>query len=119
MYDLYLSTNVVQQAVIAQEKIIRKIADNGTCVIVGRAADYVLRDYPNVIRAKQIMEMHGDTIEDAYENIKRSDYARSSYYRSISGNKWGDPHNYNLCIDAEIGRELCASQIIEIYKSKK
>lgn len=38
MYDLYLSTNVVQQAVIAQEKIIRKIADNGTCVIVGRAA---------------------------------------------------------------------------------
>lgn len=35
------------------------------------------------------MEMHGDIIEDAYENIKRSDYARSSYYRSISGNKWG------------------------------
>lgn len=44
LHDLYLSTQVVQQAIAAQDKIIRKIADNGSCVIVGRAADYVLRD---------------------------------------------------------------------------
>lgn len=43
LHDLYLSTDVVQQAVQAQDQIIRKIADQGSCVIVGRAADYVLR----------------------------------------------------------------------------
>ena len=50
LYDLYLSSNAVQQAVIAQDKIIKKIAANGSCVIVGRAADYVLRDYKNVVK---------------------------------------------------------------------
>lgn len=48
--SLYLSTNVIQQAIVAQEQIIRKIADSGSCVIVGRAADYVLSDYPDVVR---------------------------------------------------------------------
>ena len=48
--ELYLGTEVVRQAVAAQEKVIRKIADNGACVIVGRAADYVLREYPNAVR---------------------------------------------------------------------
>ena len=70
-----MSTNVVQQAVIAQSKIIRKIADNGSCVIVGRAADHVLRDYENVIsifvyapeeyKIQRVMEVYGDSAEDA------------------------------------------------------
>ena len=50
LHSLYLSTNVIQQAIVAQDKIIRKIADNGSCVIVGRAADYVLRDYENIMK---------------------------------------------------------------------
>lgn len=50
MHDLYLSTNVVQQTVIAQEKVIRKIADSGSCAIVKKAADYVLRDYPDALK---------------------------------------------------------------------
>lgn len=50
LHDLYLSTTAVQQAVTAQEQIIRKIADQGACIIVGRAAHYVLREYKNVVR---------------------------------------------------------------------
>lgn len=50
MRKLYLSTDVVQQAIVAQAKVIREIADKGSCVIVGRAADYVLREYEHVIR---------------------------------------------------------------------
>lgn len=125
LYDLYLSTNVVRQAVIAQEQIIRKIADNGACVIVGRAADYVLRDYENVIRifiyapkeyrVHNIMEMYKDTEEAAVLNVKHSDEARAAYYRNISGENWGDPHNYDLCIDASIGREECAEMICSYY----
>ena len=47
--DLYLNSDVVRYAIKAQNQIIRKIADNGSCVIVGRAADYLLKDYDNVV----------------------------------------------------------------------
>lgn len=126
LHDLYLSTNVVKQAVIAQEQIIRKIADNGACVIVGRAADYVLRDYDNVVRVflyapkehciQNIVEMYGDTEEQAAVNAKHSNEARAAYYRNISGQTWGDPHNYDLCIDTSIGREACAEMISDFCK---
>ncbi len=125
LHDLYLSTNVVQQAVVAQEKIIQKIADNGSCVIVGRAADYVLRDYENVVRIfihaprdyriENIMEMYGDTREEAITYIRRSDEARAAYYRNISGRNWGEVHNYDLCIDASYGREKCVEVICKLY----
>ena len=126
LYDLYLSTDVVKQAIIAQEKIIRKIADSGACVIVGRASDYILRDYGNVInvfihapkshRISNIMKMYGDDERSATENVRKSDYARSSYYRNISGQKWGDPHNYTMCIDSSLGEEFCTEQIVRLYK---
>ena len=124
LYDLYLSTNVVQRAVIAQEEVIRAIADNGSCVIVGRAADYVLRDYDNVIRVfihapkeyrvAKIMEMYGDNHEDAWRNIRHSDVARAGYYRNISGQNWGDPHNYHICLDASMGAEACVDYICRV-----
>ena len=125
LYDLYLSTDVIKQAVIAQEKIIRKIADGGTCVIVGRASDYILRDYDNVInifihapkeyRIKNVMEMYNNDKNSAIDNIKKFDYARSSYYRNISGKKWGDSHNYTLSIDASLGIDKCVNQICFLY----
>lgn len=128
MYDLYLSCNVVQRAVIAQEEVIRTIADNGSCVIVGRAADYVLRDYNNVIRVfiyapkeyrvNKIMEMYGDDREEAMRNVRHSDIARSGYYRNISGQNWGDPHNYHLCLDASMGAEECVELICKAGSEK-
>ena len=127
-HQLYLSTNVVQQAAAAQEKIIKKIADEGSCVIVGRAADYVLRDNENVIsvylhadkefRIKSIMEMYEDTLEEAKVNLVKSDKARASYYESISGTPWKNADNYDLCIDASIGREKTADMIINFIEKK-
>ena len=128
LYDLYLSTNAVQRAVIAQEEVICTIANNGSCVIVGRAADYVLRDYENVFsifihapkeyRVAKIMEMYGDNYEDAQRNVRHSDIARSGYYRNISGRNWGSPHNYHLCLDASMGEELCVDLICKIVEGK-
>ena len=129
LHSLYLSTNVIQQAIVAQDKIIRKIADNGSCVIIGRAADYVLRDYENVVRIfisapeeyriKRIMEVYGDSEEKAKRNMRRSDNARSAYYENISGHKWGDSKNYNLCIDGSIGVEKCAEIIFSYIKARQ
>ena len=127
MHDLYLSTNVVQQAVIAQEKVIRKIADSGSCVIVGRAADYVLRDYPDVLRVfiyapkeyrkRRVMEIYGDSPDQADKNIRRSDEARAAYYKTISGNTWGDRRNYELLVDSSVGLNTCANIICDYIAS--
>lgn len=127
MHDLYLSTNVVQQAMIAQEKVIRKIADSGSCVIVGRAADYVLRDYPDVIRIfiyapkeykrRRVMEVYGDNPDQADKNIRRSDEARAAYYKTISGNTWGDRRNYELLVDSSVGLNTCANIICDYIAS--
>lgn len=121
LHDLYLSTRVVQQAITAQEKIIRKIADQGSCVIVGRAADYVLREYENVVRifiyapeeyrVNKVMEVYGDTKAEAVKNVHRSDEARAAYYHSISDMRWGEAHNYDLLINSSLGIEQCAEAI--------
>ena len=121
LHDLYLSTSAVQQAVTAQEQIIRKIADQGACVIIGRAADYVLREYKNIVRIfiyapeeyriKRVMEVYGDTHTEAIKNIHHSDEARASYYYSISNTQWGNVHNYDILIDSSVGVEEC-SEII-------
>ena len=121
MRELYLSTSAVQQAVIAQDKAINMIADMGACVIVGRAADYVLRNRENVVRifihapkpyrVKKVMEMYGDTEQEGKKSIARSDSARGTYYKSISGHVWGDPHQYELSVDSSMGPEKTAELI--------
>ena len=121
MKELYLSSDVIQQAIIAQDKVIKMIADAGSCVIIGRAADYVLRDRKDVVkvyihapkdyRVKKVMEMYGDSEEEGRRSIERSDAARAAYYKNISGYRWGDVHQYDLCIDSSIGTEKSADLI--------
>lgn len=128
LHSLYLSTEVVQNAVAAQDKVIRKIADQGSCVIVGRAADYVLRDYKDVVRIfiyapedykiKRVMEVYGDTAEEAKKNIRRSDEARASYYKNISELTWGDRQNYELLLDSSIGIEASTDTICHYIKNR-
>lgn len=126
MRELYLGTSVVQEAITAQDRAIRKIADAGSCVIVGRSADYVLRNYKNVVRifitapksyrTKKVMEMYGDSQEQAKKSIERSDAARKSYYESITNKRWGDSHSYELCVDSSIGVEETANLILSFLK---
>ena len=126
--DLYLSSHAVQRAMRAQANIIRKIADNGSCVIVGRAADYVLRNYKNVVRVfihapteyriGRVMEVYGDTLGEAKRNIRRSDKARASYYRHISGKRWGDAGNYELVVDSSVGVEKSADMILDYVSNE-
>lgn len=128
LHSLYLSTKVVQQAVIAQDKIIRKIADQGSCVIVGRAADYVLREYENVVRIfiyapeeykiKRVMELYGDNKDEAKKYVHRSDEARASYYNNISQLTWGDRRNYELMIDSSIGIDESVETICAYLKNR-
>lgn len=127
IYDLYLSTNVGQQSVIAQEKILRKIANEGACVIIGRAANHVLWNYENVLkvflyapqdyRVSNIQKMYDDSKEEALRHMQKSDKARASYYQNISGYEWKNVHNYNLCIDASVGKEETVKIILDYLKT--
>lgn len=129
LQELYLSTTVVRHAVDAQNKIIRKIAENGSCVIVGRAADHILKDYDDLVRVfvyapteykiKRVMELYGDTREDAERNIRRSDDARAAYYHSISGNEWGSRKYYDILVDSSVGPEKTAEVILDYIKAKE
>lgn len=128
LHSLYLSTDVVQQAIIAQDKVIRRIADIGSCVIVGRAADYVLRDYKDVVRIfiyapdnyriQRVMEVYGDSFDEAKKNIHRSDEARAFYYKNISERTWGDRRNYELMLDSSVGPEASAETICNYICSR-
>lgn len=128
LHDLYLTTTPVKYAIEAQEKVIKKIAAKGSCVIVGRAADYVLRDNKNLIkifiyapedyRVDSIMEMYGDSKEEAKKNISKSDKNRASYYKLISNNTFGDINNYDLCIDSSIGVDKTTQIICDFIKNK-
>ncbi|WP_461811732.1 MATE family efflux transporter [Faecalimonas sp.] len=126
---LYLSTDVGRRGMIAQEQVLRKIADEGACVIVGRAANHVLWNYKDVVkvylyapeeyRIENIQEMYNDTKEQARQHMHRSDEARSTYYRNISGYEWKNMSNYNLCIDASLGKEAVAQLIVEYVEKRK
>lgn len=122
LQSLYLSTRVVGHAIEAQEKIIRKIADNGSCVLVGRAADYVLRENKNVVRVfvyadkevrvRRVMASYGDSRVQALRHIRASDKARGAYYRHISGHRWGDRTQYELCLDSTQGLEQAVDVLL-------
>ena len=126
LHQIYLSTHVVRQGIIAQEKVLRKIADAGACVIVGRAANHVLRGYPNVVRVfiyapdevriRNIQAMYGDSAEEARQHMLRSDESRANYYRNTSGNEWRRMDNYDLCLDSSIGKEAAAKMIVDYIK---
>ena len=128
LYDLYLSTRVVRMAMIAQHRIIEKIAQNGSCVIVGRAADHVLQGNPHLVRVfigapmeyriRRAGEVYGDTPEEAVENIRRSDKARAAYYRHISGRRWGLPENYDFVMDSSCGVEESVQKLLDYLESR-
>lgn len=96
-----------------QSEAIRKAADEGSCVFVGRCADYVLRDYQNVVnvfitasmdfRVKQVMSKQNFTSAmQAQHFIEQGEAKRADYYNYYTGKKWGHATNYDLCIDSSI-----------------
>ncbi|EGC02324.1 hypothetical protein CUS_5108 [Ruminococcus albus 8] len=98
-------------------------------MIVGRAADYVLKDHKNVFRIfvhapleyriSRVREVYGDTQKEAVRNISRSDKARAEYYRNISGMPWVKAENYDLVIDSSRRIEKSVEMIISAVQSSE
>lgn len=94
-----------------QAKIIRELAEKESCVIIGRAADYVLKDYPNVVRVfvhaskeycvQQAIERASYIGKDYEKFVEKTDKYRSDFYRYYTGQEWTDARNYDLCLNSE------------------
>lgn len=118
------------KAIIAQAQTIRKLAKEGPCIIVGRGADYILRDLPNVLnvfvfakeedKVQYAMDTFGETYEEGQHRVRHSDAGRESYYHYLTRGKWGDLSNYHLTLNSScIGKEACADVIIAFAERMK
>ena len=121
-YQRYMSLEINKESAIAQSEIIREIAQSESFVIVGRCADYVLRDCgiikvflyaPTDYKIQSVMDMYGDSAEEAKKRILKSNEARAEYYESVTGQKWGSPENFDLCIDCSCGSEKVVETILK------
>ena len=96
----------------AQLNAIQKIASEQSCVIIGRCADYALRDFDKVAhilisapiewRIKRAVEVYGIEAKKAADYVKRVDKQRIAYYNYYTDKRWGAPQNYHLCIDSSV-----------------
>lgn len=125
--DIYPSMNYVgntlhQQIYQAQYDTIMKLGQKGGCVIVGRAADYILRDNPRLtsvfihakddFRAQRIMEYEHISKDKALDMIARADKKRASFYNFQTEKKWGQAASYNLTVDTSaLGIDGCVTLI--------
>ena len=110
-----------------QAEAIKNIAKNGSAIIIGRAANYILRDCdccldvfltcPLEERAKRVSQREGMTEEEALEHIQRMEKERREYYNTFTFGDWGMASTYDLCVDTSLlGVEGTADLILEFAK---
>lgn len=105
-------------------KVIKQLAESTSCIIIGRCADYILKDYDNVIKLffyapmdsciERVKDMYGYPEEEIVKKINKIDKERAEYYEYYTGRKWNDASNYDMCLNTEsMSYETC----IEMVKS--
>ena len=123
-------TNFSQESLFQfQSDAIQKAAKEGSCVFVGRCADYILRDFPNTVnifitasmkyRIQQIMNKQHMEYEEARKFIESKESKRAAYYNYYTGKKWGAAESYDLCIDSSILGFVETEKIIAEFIRKK
>ena len=126
LYGLPLSDKVF----LIQSDIIKRVAAEGPCVIVGRCADYVLREREDVIRfflysdidsrMKRAKTYYGLDDKKAREAIEKTDKKRAAFYNYYTGERWGDIKNYHMAIDTDsVGIDGCVDILASYVKAKE
>ena len=110
---------------VAESRIVQELAEQGPCIIVGRCADFVLKDRPNVVKVfcycdaasacERCVGEYGIPRERAAAEIKRVNRNRIAHYEYYTGMKWGEPHHYNLMINTgSIGLKTACALVKEV-----
>lgn len=114
------------QVYLAEAKAIRSLADKGSCVMVGRCADWVLeKDYdvlrvfvcaPIEARCKRAVEEYGDSAENIQKTVLGIDKQRARYCQHYCDKDWDDAENYDLCLNSgTLSLEKCVAIIKDAY----
>lgn len=109
-----------------QCKIITKLAEQGPCVIVGRCADYILRDKADCLRvfvhadmrfrAQRIVKEYGEREESPEQRLRDKDKRRAAYHRFYTDMKWGHAQNYDITLNSgTLGIDRCVEIIKQLY----
>ena len=112
---------------LLQSNVIRNVANKESAVIVGRAADYVLRNNAGVLnvfihapletRVRNAVKNYGLNPVTAEKVVKKTDETRKKYYNYYTGKKWGDLNNYHLTVDSSLGTDATVDVIVAAAKS--
>ncbi len=136
LYSLYSMSKdlpLTDQVYLVQSEIIRELAQKGPCVIVGRCADYILRDMPNCLRVFihapleeriNLLRMYEvDEREEVLENIlAKEDKARAGYYHCYTQHRWGEAKNFHITLDSSMGEDACVAilkQAVKLFEEKE
>ena len=125
----YFGLNNSDKIFIKETEIIREIAEKVSCVIIGRCADFILKDRKDVIKVfiysdmeskiKRATKFYGLNEEKAEKEIKRIDKLRANHYKHYTEQEWNNHANYDICINSdELGVEKAAEVICEMAKEK-
>lgn len=118
---------ITDRLFLAQSDVIRRFAQKGSCVIVGRAANYILRDDPDVInvfihrdqdeRINQVSKLYNLSRSKAAETVKKIDKQRGSYYSYYTDRNWGLAENYDICLNSGfLGEDSCVAIICDFIE---
>ena len=128
-YDVANRDNMLLRDIVNayQTEYIRELAEKGPCVIVGRSADYILRNRENCLnifihgdlsdRVARVTEEHGVDPAEAQKHVLDRDKKRAKYYRHITDQIWGLAENYDLCLNSsKLGIDGCVELILDCCK---
>lgn len=127
----YSDMPINHKVFLAQFDAIKKIADEGPCILVGRCADYALEEYDNVIsvfihanldtRIRRIARIYDLTDAKAKDMIQKTDKKRASYYNYYTNKRWSDADSYDACLDSSIlgieGTAEIIKKLVEVKES--
>lgn len=124
----FVNLSLDDRIYLAQSDVIRKIAAEGPCVIVGRCADYILKDNPHVVhvfiwadiksRVERATTKYNMPSTKAQENILKIDKRRANYYNYHANEKWGKAENYHLSIKSDFVGIDNAVEVIKLFVEK-
>lgn len=112
-----------------QRQVILDLADKGPCVILGRCADYILKDRSDVLnvfiyadkayRAERIVRLYGQSDKKPEDRLEDKDKRRSVNYKHYTGQNWGEMRNYDLCLNSAVFSEDTCTQLIAELAEKR
>lgn len=112
---------------VSESKVIQELAEKSDCIIVGRCSDFVLKEYPHVVRVfcyadpdsacERAVNRYGLDKDKARSEIRRINHNRITHYEYYTGDKWGDPHHYNLMINTgSMSLDVACELIANVYR---